>query len=193
MSLFQAYSAVGGFFVALGALLIFFGERIAPALEALPRSRAAGFVLWGGALAWFLWHLTTIPAVDLAGFPRSWLLALFGGAGLLAFKFLPDLLALRGLAVLALFFLQRTAVRGLRAAPVFARARGNGLSADRACALGRSRALRLARRAFLDGAFRAQCAHRGSARARRRRGESRGGFSLASVNRCDEFFLLFEK
>lgn len=103
MSLFQAYSAVGGFFVALGALLIFFGERIAPALEVLPRSRAAGFVLWGGALAWFLWHLTTIPAVDLAGFPRSWLLALFGGAGLLAFKFLPDLLALRGLAVLALF------------------------------------------------------------------------------------------
>ena len=118
MSLFQAYSAVGGFFVALGALLIFFGERIAPALEALPRSRAAGFVLWGGALAWFLWHLTTIPAVDLAGFPRSWLLALFGGAGLLAFKFLPDLLALRGLAVLADLLCQHTSIDSIESGNV---------------------------------------------------------------------------
>ena len=51
MSLFQAYSAVGGFFVALGALLIFFGERIAPALEALPRSRAAETPKCGNAEA----------------------------------------------------------------------------------------------------------------------------------------------
>lgn len=103
MSLFQAYMATGGVFAALGVLLLCFGEKTAPALSALPRSRVASAVLWGAALAWFLWHLLTIPEVDLAGFPRSWLVALFGGAGVLAFKFLPDLLSLRGIAVLLLF------------------------------------------------------------------------------------------
>ena len=103
MTLFQAYLIAGGSLTVLGALLLFFGEKISPALLALPRSRAAALVLWGAAFAWFIYHLMTIPNVDLAGFPRSWLIALFGGAGLLAFKYLPDLLSLRGLAVLVLF------------------------------------------------------------------------------------------
>lgn len=102
MNLFQAYLAAGGVLTALGAFLLC-GEKCAPALKALPRSRAAGIVLWGAALVWFFHHLLTIPEVDLAGFPRSWLIVLFGGAGVLAFKFLPDLLPLRGLAVLTLF------------------------------------------------------------------------------------------
>lgn len=103
MTLFQAYLATGGVFALLGVLLIVGGEKFADLLFALPRSRAAGIVLWGAALVWFVWHLLTIPEVDLAGFPRSWLLVLFGGAGLLAFKYLPDLLGLRGIAVLVLF------------------------------------------------------------------------------------------
>ena len=103
MTLLQAYLATGGVLVAVGFLLAFRGEKFARVLLSLSRSRAAAVVLWGGALAWFVWHLLTIPEVDLAGFPRSWLLALFGGAGALAFKFLPDLLPLRGIAVLALF------------------------------------------------------------------------------------------
>lgn len=103
MSLFHAYLATGGTLTALGLLFLFSGERFSSMLGTLPRSRAATIVLWGGAFAWFIFHLLTIPNVDLAGFPRSWLIALFGGAGLLAFKFLPDLLALRGLAVLVLF------------------------------------------------------------------------------------------
>lgn len=103
MSLFHAYLATGCTLAGFGLLLLFFGEKFSSALTALPRSRVATVVLWGGAFAWFIFHLLTIPNVDLAGFPRSWLIALFGGAGLLAFKFLPDLLALRGLAVLVLF------------------------------------------------------------------------------------------
>lgn len=103
MTLFEAYLATGGAFTALGLLLILGGEKFAGFLRALPRSRVADIVLWSAALAWFVWHLLTIPEVDLAGFPRSWLLVLFGGAGLLAFKFLPDLLGLRGIAVLILF------------------------------------------------------------------------------------------
>jgi len=103
MTLFQAYLATGGTLVVIGLLLAFCGEKFARASLGVSRSRVAAFVLWGGALAWFVWHLLTISEVDLAGFPRSWLLVLFGGAGVLAFKFLPDLLPLRGLAVLALF------------------------------------------------------------------------------------------
>lgn len=103
MSLFQAYMATGGTLVVLGLLFAFLGEKFARMGLNLSRSRAAAIVLWGGALVWFVWHLMTISEVDLAGFPRSWLLVLFGGAGLLAFKFLPDLLPFRGLAVLALF------------------------------------------------------------------------------------------
>lgn len=105
MSLFHAYLVTGGVFVALGAVLLGFSQKgkIADALAALPRSRSVGFLLWALALAWFIWHLMTIPEVDLAGFPRSWLLVLFGGSGLLAFKFLPDLLSLRALAVITLF------------------------------------------------------------------------------------------
>ena len=103
MTLFQAYLVTGGFLAGLGVLLLVLGEKFSDALASLPRSRGATFVLWGGAFVWFIFHLLTIPNVDLAGFPRSWLIVLFGGSGLLAFKFLPDLLALRGLAVLVLF------------------------------------------------------------------------------------------
>lgn len=103
MNLFQAYMATGGALAAIGIAFVFCGEKFTGALSALPRSRAAGVVLWGAAFAWFMFHLLTIPNVDLAGFPRSWLVVLFGGAGLLAFKYLPDLLSLRGLAVLMLF------------------------------------------------------------------------------------------
>lgn len=104
MTLFQAYMATGGVLAVLGLLLCSNSEKFFSALSAFPRSRVAGIVLWGIALVWFVWHLLTIPEVDLAGFPRSWLIALFGGAGVLAFKFLPDLLSLRGLAVITLFY-----------------------------------------------------------------------------------------
>ena len=103
MNLFQAYMATGGALAAIGIAFVFCGEKFTEMLSALPRSRAAGVVLWGAAFAWFMFHLLTIPNVDLAGFPRSWLVVLFGGAGLLAFKYLSDLLSLRGLAVLVLF------------------------------------------------------------------------------------------
>lgn len=103
MTLFQAYMATGGVLAVFGLLLCSNSEKFFSVLSAFPRSRTAGFVFWGIALAWFIWHLMTIPEVDLAGFPRSWLVALFGGAGVLAFKFLPDLLSIRGLAVITLF------------------------------------------------------------------------------------------
>lgn len=103
MDLSTAYLSVGGVFGLAGASLFFFGARLAPRLNAFPRSYPAGVFLWSAALVWFFYHLSTISEVDLAGFPRWSFFALFGGAGILAFKFLEDLLPLRALAVLTLF------------------------------------------------------------------------------------------
>lgn len=103
MNLFSAYCLLGSVFCVLGALVFGFGVRSASTLNAFPRSRLAGVLLWSAALAWFFYHLTTMSEVDLAGFPRWSFFAVFGGAGLLAFKFLEDLLPLRALAVLTLF------------------------------------------------------------------------------------------
>lgn len=103
MDLFSAYLLVGGVFSLAGLLLFCCGERLAAPLNALPRSRVAAILLWSAALTWFFYHLAGISEVDLAGFPRWAFFALFGGAGILAFKFLEDLLSLRAIAVLILF------------------------------------------------------------------------------------------
>lgn len=103
MDLSAAYLFVGSTFGIAGALLFFFGTRFASKINAFPRSYLAGVVLWSAALTWFFYHLSTISEVDLAGFPRWSFFLLFGGAGILAFKLLPDLLPLRAIAVLTLF------------------------------------------------------------------------------------------
>lgn len=103
MDLSSAYVLVGSVFGFAGAFLFFFGVRSASVLNAFPRSKIAGTLLWAAALTWFFYHLSTISEVDLAGFPRWSFFVVFGGAGILAFKFLPDLLPLRALAVLTLF------------------------------------------------------------------------------------------
>ena len=103
MDLSSAYLLVGGLFCLAGLLLLCCGERLAAPLNALPRSRVAAILLWSAALTWFFYHLAGISEVDLAGFPRWSFFALFGGAGILAFKFLEDLLSLRAIAVLTLF------------------------------------------------------------------------------------------
>lgn len=103
MNLFSAYCVVCAVFCILGAFICFFGFRSAALLNAFPRSQTAGVLLWSSALAWFFYYLATMSEVDFAGFPRWSFFAVFGGAGLLAFKFLKDLLPLRALAVLTLF------------------------------------------------------------------------------------------
>lgn len=103
MDLFSAYVLVGGIFGITGILFFLFGTKFARQLNAFPRSASAGMILWAAALTWFFYHLSTISEVDLAGFPRWSFFVLFGGAGILAFKYLAELLPLRALAVLTLF------------------------------------------------------------------------------------------
>ncbi|MDR2845197.1 MAG: hypothetical protein LBV28_03785 [Puniceicoccales bacterium] len=102
MTLFNAYIASGAVLTASGLALASGTRGATAALRGFPRSTAAAVVFFGGGAVWFLWGITRLGESDLAGFPREWMLGIFGVAGLLAFKFLPDLLAVRGLAVLML-------------------------------------------------------------------------------------------
>lgn len=99
MSLDQAYVALAAF-LALAASLVLADSQV---LRAMRRSPLAGLILAGaatGLLGWHLWHL---PEPDLAGFPRLPVTVIFVGAGLAAFIWMPDLIAIRGLGALMLF------------------------------------------------------------------------------------------
>ena len=104
MTLTGAYLALAGF-LALAALLLLAAPGF---LRALPRSPAAGLVLGLAAVALLGWHLWNLPEPDLAGFPRAPVTLAFVLAGLAAFVWMPDLIAVRGLGALMLFLARAT-------------------------------------------------------------------------------------
>lgn len=75
----------------------------AQVLRSVRRSPFAGLLLGGAAIALLGWHLWHLPEPDLAGFPRLPVTLIFVGAGLAAFIWMPDLIAIRGLGALMLF------------------------------------------------------------------------------------------
>lgn len=99
MNLSQAYVALAAF-LGLAALLALADGRV---LRSLRRSPLAGYALGGAAVALLGWHLWHLPEPDLAGFPRLPVTVLFVAAGLAAFVWMPDLIAVRGLGALMLF------------------------------------------------------------------------------------------
>ncbi|AOS44037.1 hypothetical protein Verru16b_01098 [Lacunisphaera limnophila] len=103
MSLFLATLLPGLLLAALGGLLCWNGAPVANGARALPRSRPAAWVLFGGATLWFIWRLSHIGEADLIFFqtPTPVMLG-FGALAVLAFIYTPDFLAVRGLSVLAL-------------------------------------------------------------------------------------------
>lgn len=100
MSLSQAYLLLAVILAVFGGLLTFDGGR--SGLRAFPRSMVAAVVFFGGAAVWFLYGISQMGESDLAGIPRSWMLGAFGVSALLAFRYLPDFLSVRGLAGLLL-------------------------------------------------------------------------------------------
>ncbi|MFZ9200914.1 MAG: hypothetical protein ACO23N_00595 [Opitutales bacterium] len=99
MTLAAAYVAQA-VFLALVAGLLLADSRL---LRSVRRSGLAGVVLAGSAVALLGWHLWHLPEPDLAGFPRLPVTVIFVGAGLAAFVWMPDLIAVRGLGALMLF------------------------------------------------------------------------------------------
>jgi hypothetical protein len=103
MSLTVATLLPGLLFIALGALLLISNSTIQFMLKALPRSQAAAVVFFGGGALWFLYRVWFLSPADLVIFstPQPWFVCFAALAGL-AFFYVPDFLAVRGLSVLAL-------------------------------------------------------------------------------------------
>jgi hypothetical protein len=101
MSLTAATLIPGLLLVALGGGLASGSRSVATSLKRLPRSmRAAGIFFTAGA-AWFLYRIWNLPSADFGDY-RNLLLVFFAVLAVLSFVCVPDFLAVRGLAVLAL-------------------------------------------------------------------------------------------
>ena len=101
MSLFLATLLTGLFLIAFGGHFLWQGMRSEAAAKAFPRSKAAAYLLLGGATAWFLYKVTQLGPADFGQY-KNLLFLLFLGTALGAFYFVPDFLAVRGLAAMIL-------------------------------------------------------------------------------------------
>ena len=75
------------------AFLVISGVLILPnanVLRAFRRSTVAGILLAGSAVALLVWNLQHLSEPDLAGFPRTPVVAVFAVAGLAAFIWMPS-------------------------------------------------------------------------------------------------------
>lgn len=103
MSLLLATLLPGLFLAVLGVLLLLNLPVVISTLKALPRSPAATLVLFGGGVLWFLARVATMAEADriLGSSNTPWVIG-FAVLGVLAFKYAPDFLAVRGLSILIL-------------------------------------------------------------------------------------------
>jgi hypothetical protein len=103
MPLTLATLLVGLILLGLGSLLLVSNSAIIAMFRALPRSQPAAIVLFGGGSAWFTYQVAEMSAADLILFasPTPFVF-LFAALALLAFVYLPEFLAVRGLSVVTL-------------------------------------------------------------------------------------------
>jgi hypothetical protein len=101
MTLFQATLFTGIFLVAFGAHFLWHGMASAKSVQTFPRSKVAAYILLGTAAAWFLYKVTQLGPADFGQY-KNLLFLLFLSVAVGAFFFVPDFLAVRGLAALTL-------------------------------------------------------------------------------------------
>ena len=101
MSLFLATALVGLVLILLGGLFLWNPPRLEAVLKTFPRSLPATLVLFGAGAIWFLWIVAHLGEADFGAY-RQWLFLLFAAVGVGAFFYVPDFLAVRGLAILGL-------------------------------------------------------------------------------------------
>ena len=101
MSLLIATLLPGLFLAGLGALLLANSPAVVAALKVMPRSPTATLFFFGGGALWFLWLVWHLPAADFGEYHVLLTLG-FGAVAALAFKCVPDFLAVRGMCVLVL-------------------------------------------------------------------------------------------
>ncbi|MDE3084986.1 MAG: hypothetical protein KGJ37_07220 [Verrucomicrobiota bacterium] len=101
MSLTLATLLPGLLLVALGAAFFAGTPAIAAAFKAMPRSHAATFLFFYGGTTWFLCHVLTLSQADFGQY-RLLLFLGFTTVAVLAYYYVPDFLAVRGLCILTL-------------------------------------------------------------------------------------------
>ena len=101
MTLFQATLATGISLFAFGAHFLWHGMRSAKRMQAFPRSQVAANILLGSAAIWFLCKVTQLGPADFGQY-KNLLFMLFLVVTIGSFIFVPDFLAVRGLAAIIL-------------------------------------------------------------------------------------------
>lgn len=101
MTLFQATLFTGIFLLAFGGHFLWHGMASEKGAKAFPRSTPAAYLLMGIATAWFLYYVWNLGPADF-GQHRKLLFLLFLGVSAGSFYYVPDFLAVRGLAALTL-------------------------------------------------------------------------------------------
>lgn len=101
MSLFLVTLLSGLVLIAFGGHFLWHGMRSERSVKAFPRSQVAAYLLMGTATAWFLYKVTQLGPADFGQY-KNLLFVLFLGTAVGSFYFVPDFLAVRGLAALIL-------------------------------------------------------------------------------------------
>ena len=101
MTLFQATLYTGIFLIAFGGHYLWHGMKTAKRTQAFPRSTAAAYLLLGTAAAWFLYRVLHLGPADFGQY-KNILFLIFLVTAVGSFYFVPDFLAVRGLAALTL-------------------------------------------------------------------------------------------
>jgi len=101
MSLTIATLITGLLMAALGGCLLSGHSAISSIIRGFPRSPVATGLLFGGASAWFLFNVWHLSPADFGEY-RVPIFIVFGISAALAFHYVPDFLAVRGLAGLIL-------------------------------------------------------------------------------------------
>lgn len=101
MTLTVATLITGLLLLALGVPLLLSPTGFGAVLKSFPRSKSAAYVFFSAGAAWFLYEIWHLSPADFGEY-RTYLFIGFAAVAALAFKCVPDFLAVRGLAALIL-------------------------------------------------------------------------------------------
>jgi hypothetical protein len=101
LSLSVATLIPGIILLLLGLPLVLNLGAFTAGLRAMPRSTTAAYIFFGAGAAWFLYAIWNLSPADFGDY-RTYLFAGFAFVAVMAFKSVPDFLAVRGLCALVL-------------------------------------------------------------------------------------------
>jgi len=101
MSLLAATLIPGVLLILLGLPLLAANAGLIAALKSFPRSQTAAAVFFGAGSAWFLYNIWNLSPADFGEYHLPLFIA-FAFIAAMAFRSVPDFLAVRGVAILVL-------------------------------------------------------------------------------------------